>query len=49
MFEGIAWGTPGVFDETVKRLAGMRWSRLRTLWDVDRPEDLERLRSLRSS
>jgi rSAM/selenodomain-associated transferase 1 len=48
MFEGITWGESQVFDETAKRLAGFRWSRLRTLWDVDRPEDLARLRSLRS-
>ena len=48
-FEGIAWGGPGVYDETVKRLsrAGYRWRALRTVWDVDRPEDLERLKSLR--
>jgi rSAM/selenodomain-associated transferase 1 len=49
IFEGIAWGGPQVFEETAKRLAGVRWSRLRMLWDVDRPEDLERLRSLRFS
>jgi uncharacterized protein len=49
IFEGIAWGGPRVFEETAKRLAGVRWSRLRTLWDVDRPEDIERLRALRFS
>lgn len=47
IFDGVAWGGPQVFHETAKRLNGMRWRRLRTLWDVDRPEDLERLRSLR--
>jgi len=47
IFEGVPWGEPRVFGETARRLAGMRWCRLRTLWDVDRPEDLERLRSLR--
>ena len=49
IFEGIAWGESRVFDETVKRLGGIRWRRLRTLWDVDRPEDIERLRALRFS
>ena len=49
IFEGVPWGEAGVFSETAKRLAGFRWSRLRVLWDVDRPEDLERLRSLRFS
>jgi uncharacterized protein len=46
IFEGIAWGEPQVFDETVKRLAGVRWRRLRTLWDVDRPEDLDQIAPL---
>jgi glycosyltransferase A (GT-A) superfamily protein (DUF2064 family) len=49
IFEGIAWGQSQVFDQTAKRLAGIRWARLRTLWDVDRPEDLTRLRSRRFS
>jgi hypothetical protein len=49
LFEGIEWGTPGVYAATVRRLdaEGYRWSALRALWDVDRPQDLERLRSLR--
>lgn len=46
-FRNIAWGTSTVFDETVKRLRGYRWRALRQVWDVDRPEDLQRLRSLR--
>jgi uncharacterized protein len=46
VFEGIAWGGPQVFDETAKRLAGVRWRRLRTLWDVDRPEDLDQMAPL---
>jgi uncharacterized protein len=49
IFDGMAWGGSRVFDETAKRLDGIRWRRLRTLWDVDRPADLERLRSLRFS
>ena len=46
IFEGIAWGTSQVFNETARRLAGIRWSRLRTLWDVDRPEDLDQIAPL---
>ena len=42
IFEGMAWGESQVFDETAKRLdrLGCRWRALRSLWDVDRPEDL---------
>jgi len=47
LFTNIAWGGPRVYADTVKKLAGYRWRALRTVWDVDRPEDLERLRSLR--
>lgn len=47
VFRNIAWGTSNVYDETVKRLSGYRWRALRTVWDVDRPEDLLRLRALR--
>jgi glycosyltransferase A (GT-A) superfamily protein (DUF2064 family) len=45
-FTGIAWGTETVYAETARRLdaAGWRWRALRTVWDVDRPQDLERLR-----
>jgi rSAM/selenodomain-associated transferase 1 len=48
-FDGINWGGEDVYEETVRRLkrAGYRWRALRQVWDVDRPEDLERLRSLR--
>jgi rSAM/selenodomain-associated transferase 1 len=46
-FEGIEWGGSAVYAETVKRLENHRWRALRRVWDVDRPEDLERLRSLR--
>jgi rSAM/selenodomain-associated transferase 1 len=47
MFRNIAWGTSHVYEETVKRLRRHRWRALRTVWDVDRPADLDRLRSLR--
>lgn len=49
IFDGIRWGSENVYEETVKRLtaAGYRWRALRRVWDVDRPEDLDRFRSLR--
>jgi uncharacterized protein len=50
-FTGIDWGTSQVYAETARRLqaAGWRWRALRTVWDVDRPEDLDRLKWLRFS
>jgi rSAM/selenodomain-associated transferase 1 len=47
LFRAIEWGGAGVYAETARRLANHRWRALRRVWDVDRPEDLERLRSLR--
>lgn len=49
LFDDIAWGGPGVLAETRRRFArlGWRWVELRTLWDVDRPEDVARLRKSR--
>ena len=51
IFEGIAWGGTNVYAATAERLlhSGYRWRALRELWDLDRPEDLDRLRSLRFS
>jgi rSAM/selenodomain-associated transferase 1 len=56
IFSGIPWGGPQVYAETAKRLAraGYRSRALRTVWDLDRPTDLDRfaglaLRSRRSS
>jgi len=45
LFAGIAWGESDVMERTRARLAasGLAWKELDTLWDVDRPEDLERL------
>jgi len=50
LFEGIAWGSATVMQETRQRLARLnwRWRELATLWDVDRPEDLSRLARLRA-
>ena len=47
LFEGIAWGGSQVMAQTRDRLraAQLRWHELETLWDVDRPEDLQRLRT----
>jgi rSAM/selenodomain-associated transferase 1 len=46
LFADIRWGGPTVMAQTRERLvaAGLRWRELATLWDVDRPEDLERFR-----
>jgi uncharacterized protein len=45
VFEDMPWSTAQVMALTRERLkaAGARWHELRTLWDVDRPEDLARL------
>ena len=45
LFRGIPWGGAKVLPETRRRIAALGWrlSELPALWDVDRPEDLERL------
>jgi len=45
LFREIPWGGSKVLPETRRRIAalGRRLSELPALWDVDRPEDLERL------
>ncbi len=45
LFTGIAWGTNTVMAETRARLQenNLRWQELETMWDVDRPEDYQRL------
>jgi rSAM/selenodomain-associated transferase 1 len=47
LFEDMIWSTPQVMDETRRRLwqARLTWQEPATLWDVDRPEDLDRLRA----
>jgi uncharacterized protein len=49
LFCGIEWGSDSVLAETRRRLRelGWRWRELRTVWDVDRPEDYARLERLR--
>jgi uncharacterized protein len=46
LFAGIAWSTAAVLDETRQRLRtlALSWRELPMLWDVDRPEDLKRMR-----
>lgn len=45
LFDGVAWSTGQVLAQTRERLAtlGWRWHEDAALWDVDRPEDYERL------
>lgn len=49
LFDGVAWGSPQVLAQTRRRLKALRWRwrELRTVWDVDRPEDVLRLRRSR--
>jgi len=46
-FARIGWGGPDVMAEQRSRLreGSWRWRELAPLWDVDRPEDLARIRS----
>ncbi|MGE0034247.1 MAG: TIGR04282 family arsenosugar biosynthesis glycosyltransferase [Xanthobacteraceae bacterium] len=47
LFADMTWSTPQVMTETRRRLreAKLSWQEPVTLWDVDRPEDLDRLRA----
>jgi glycosyltransferase A (GT-A) superfamily protein (DUF2064 family) len=42
----MTWGTSSVMAETRQRLQalGLTWHEFEALWDVDRPEDIVRLR-----
>lgn len=48
LFAGVDWGTERVMAQTRENLraAGLRWCEPATLWDIDRPEDLDRLAAL---
>jgi rSAM/selenodomain-associated transferase 1 len=48
LFSDMHWSSPDVMDETRRRLRelGLTWQEPATLWDVDWPEDLERLREI---
>jgi hypothetical protein len=47
LFEHIRWGGPDVLADTRARFGALGWRcrELDTLWDIDRPEDLARLRN----
>jgi len=47
LFDGMPWGTDRVWEATRDRCRalGLRVAEIATHWDVDRPEDLERLRA----
>lgn len=49
LFQGIGWGGPQVMAQTRARLGALGWRarELPEVWDVDRPEDVARLRELR--
>ena len=49
VFSRVEWGGDAVMRQTRENLrrGGVRSRELRTVWDLDRPQDLERLRSLR--
>ena len=49
LFAGMTWSTDEVMEETRRRLRyhQLTWQEPVTLWDVDVPEDLPRLRGLR--
>tara|TARA_B100000446_G_scaffold46105_4_gene42222 strand:- start:8663 stop:9349 length:687 start_codon:yes stop_codon:yes gene_type:complete len=46
LFQGIDWGTDRVYEQTIVHLQRLEWSfyRASSLPDIDRPEDLTRLR-----
>jgi rSAM/selenodomain-associated transferase 1 len=46
LFADMPWGTGSVMEETRRRLdrLGLTWREPVRLWDVDSPEDLERMR-----
>jgi hypothetical protein len=48
LFDGVAWSTPGVLRQTEERARrlGLDLARLPETFDVDTPDDLERLREL---
>lgn len=48
IFQGIAWGSDQVLQQTIEALRAnqLSYQLLDTLWDVDRPEDLARLPQL---
>ena len=49
MFDGIEWGSDKVLAQQRRNFEklGFTWHEMPTLWDVDRPEDLPRLKALK--
>jgi hypothetical protein len=47
LFNAMPWGSACVLGETRRRLMqlGLAWQEPALLWDVDLPEDLDRLRA----
>lgn len=47
LFHNISWGTHRVMAQTRHALSRLdwTWTELDTLWDIDRPQDLQRLRA----
>ena len=45
LFAGMVWSVATVMDETRRRMRalGLRWREPAIVWDVDRPEDVDRL------
>ena len=48
VFEDVCWGTSKVAQQTMSNLEQLDWKAaiLPTLWDVDLPQDLEKLATL---
>ncbi len=48
VFKGVEWGTDRVLEQTITNIDSLNLSYvlLEPLWDVDRPEDLDRLQNL---
>ena len=49
VFAGVRWGTDEVLARTLDNLrrCGLRYRLLRSVWDVDQPADVDRLKTLR--
>ncbi|MEO8104274.1 MAG: TIGR04282 family arsenosugar biosynthesis glycosyltransferase [Betaproteobacteria bacterium] len=49
MFDAIDWGSAAVLAQQRQNLGrlGLSWHEMPTLWDIDRPEDLPRLKALK--
>ena len=49
MFDAIDWGSDVVLEQQRRNLqtCQLKWDEMETLWDVDRPEDLVRLKALK--